>query len=182
MGRLARAARNDEIRMTKSERNPKSEARTFGRGGHGSAQWSRVPPASSFVAKSRTAGECVELAPAFRRPSPFDSGSKLHALHTLRAVRRRLRRARSAFTLAEVLAALAFMAIVIPVAIQGLRVAGQAGEVAIRKSQAARIADKIINQSMVTTNWSTSQQTGQTIEGTTPRFRSWRRTRKFRCG
>jgi type II secretory pathway pseudopilin PulG len=74
---------------------------------------------------------------------------------------------RRAFTLAEVLAALAFMAIVIPVAIQGLRVAGQAGEVAIRKSQAARIADKIINQSMVTTNWSTSQQTGQTIEGTT---------------
>jgi len=30
--------------------------------------------------------ECVQLAPAFERPSKNDSASKLDALHTLRAV------------------------------------------------------------------------------------------------
>jgi type II secretory pathway pseudopilin PulG len=73
----------------------------------------------------------------------------------------------AAFTLAEVLAALVFMAIVIPVAIQGLRVASLAGEVAQRKSQAARIADRILNESIVTTNWSQAYQRGSVTEGST---------------
>ena len=42
------------------------------------------------------------------------------------------------FTLAEVLAALVFMAIVIPAAVHGLRLAGMAGEVAQRKTVAVR--------------------------------------------
>ena len=71
----------------------------------------------------------------------------------------------AAFTLAEVLAALVFMAIVIPVAIQGLRVASLAGEVAQRKGQAARIADRILNESIVTTNWSQASQRGTVTEG-----------------
>ena len=41
----------------------------------------------------------------------------------------------SAFTLAEVLAALLFMAIVIPVAMQGLRISSRAGELADRKRE-----------------------------------------------
>ena len=43
-----------------------------------------------------------------------------------------------AFTLAEVLAALMFMAIVIPVAVQGLRVSSRAGALAERKREAVR--------------------------------------------
>ena len=39
--------------------------------------------------------ECVELAPAFEPPPPYDSASKLDALQTLRAVRLRLCRAAS---------------------------------------------------------------------------------------
>ena len=70
----------------------------------------------------------------------------------------------SAFTLAEVLAALVFMAIVIPVAIQGLRVASLAGEVGQRKSQAARIAERVLNESMITTNWNQSYQRGTVSE------------------
>jgi len=54
------------------------------------------------------------------------------------------------FTLAEVLAALLFMAIVIPVAIDALRVASLSGEVAERKATAARIADRVLNEAVVT--------------------------------
>jgi hypothetical protein len=60
----------------------------------------------------------------------------------------------SAFTLAEVLAALLFMAIVIPVAVEALHIASVSGQVAVRKAEAARIADNILNESVVTTNWS----------------------------
>ncbi|MGH7973579.1 MAG: PulJ/GspJ family protein [Limisphaerales bacterium] len=70
------------------------------------------------------------------------------------------------FTLAEVLAALLFMAIVIPVAVEGLQVANRAGEVAQRKSQAARIAERVLNENITTTNWTASSQSGTVIEGT----------------
>src|SRR5216684_819976 len=60
---------------------------------------------------------------------------------------------RAAFTLAEVLAALLFMAIVIPVALEGMHVASRAGSVAVRKREAARVAERILNESLVTTNW-----------------------------
>jgi type II secretory pathway pseudopilin PulG len=71
----------------------------------------------------------------------------------------------SAFTLAECLAALLFMAIVIPAAVQALHVASLAGEVAARKGQAARIADRVLNESIVMTNWNSGAQNGTTTEG-----------------
>ena len=67
---------------------------------------------------------------------------------------------RQGFTLAEVLAALLFMAIVVPVAMEGLHIASLAGAVAQRKSEAARIAQRVLNESLVTTNWSQSLQSG----------------------
>lgn len=80
----------------------------------------------------------------------------------------------SAFTLAEVLAALMFLAIVIPTAVEALHVASLAGEVAARKSQAARVADRILSESVVTTNWVGGIQSGTVTEGTLD-FR-WRLT------
>jgi type II secretory pathway pseudopilin PulG len=74
-------------------------------------------------------------------------------------------RDRSAFTLAEVLAALMFMAIVIPVAIEVLHVSSLAGEVAARKGEAARVADRILSEDLVTTNWSGGAQNGTVTEG-----------------
>lgn len=71
----------------------------------------------------------------------------------------------SAFTLAEVLAALLFLAIVIPTAVEALHVASLAGEVAARKSEAARVADRILNESLVTTNWTGGIQSGTVTEG-----------------
>lgn len=72
---------------------------------------------------------------------------------------------RSAFTLAEVLAAMLFLAIVIPAAVEALRLSSLAGEVAVRKGAAARIADRILSESLVTTNWSSGQQNGTVTEG-----------------
>jgi Tfp pilus assembly protein PilV len=71
----------------------------------------------------------------------------------------------SGFTLAEVLAALLFMAIVVPVAIEGLHIAGLAGAVAERKGEAARIAQRVLTENLVTTNWSQSVQNGTTLDG-----------------
>ena len=70
-----------------------------------------------------------------------------------------------AFTLAEVLAAMLFLAIVIPVAVEALHVAGLGGEVAARKSEAARVADRVLNESLVTSNWSNGLQSGTITEG-----------------
>lgn len=99
-----------------------------------------------------------------RREEAEWSGISAPTNHLLTSV------ATSGFTLAEVLAALLFMAIVIPVAVQGLRIASLAGEVAERKGAAARIAERILNENIVTTNWNTSVQTG-TIEEMGRQFR-----------
>jgi type II secretory pathway pseudopilin PulG len=70
-----------------------------------------------------------------------------------------------AFTLAEVLAALLFLAIVIPAAVEALHVASLSGEVAARKSMAARVADRILNESIIMTNWNQGMQNGTVVEG-----------------
>ena len=75
------------------------------------------------------------------------------------------RRSRAGFTLAEVLAALMFMAIVIPAAIEGLRIASLAGTVAVRKAEAARVAQRLLTESLVTTNWNQLAQSGTLTEG-----------------
>src|SRR5262245_62158665 len=75
-------------------------------------------------------------------------------------------RARGAFTLAEVLAALAFMAIVIPVAVEGLRIANLAGQVGHRKAAAALIAERVLNEWMLTSQSQTPSQSGTIQEGT----------------
>jgi type II secretory pathway pseudopilin PulG len=76
------------------------------------------------------------------------------------------RHRRAAFTLAEVLAALAFMAIVIPVAVEGLRVANLAGQVSQRKVVAARVADRVLNEWLVTGQSQSPAQSGVVREGT----------------
>ena len=71
----------------------------------------------------------------------------------------------AAFTLAEVLAAILFLAIVIPAAVEAMHLASLAGEVAARKGAAVRVADRILNESLVMTNWSNGTQSGTTSEG-----------------
>ena len=71
----------------------------------------------------------------------------------------------SAFTLAEVLAAMLFLAIVVPAAIEAMHLASLAGEVGARKGAAARIADRVLNESLVMTNWNNGTQSGAVMEG-----------------
>jgi Tfp pilus assembly protein PilV len=75
------------------------------------------------------------------------------------------RRSTAGFTLAEVLAALLFMAIVIPVAIEGMHIASRAGTVSARKGEAARVAQRLLAETLVTTNWSQAVQGGTLTEG-----------------
>jgi hypothetical protein len=72
----------------------------------------------------------------------------------------------AAFTLAEILAALLFMAIVIPTAVEVLRISSLAGEVSTRKAAASRVADRVLNESLVTQSWNRGTQSGTTAEGT----------------
>jgi type II secretory pathway component PulJ len=69
------------------------------------------------------------------------------------------------FTLAEVLAALLFMAIVIPVAMQGLMIASRAGSVSERKATGARLAENKLNELIVTGQWQSASQRGTIEEG-----------------
>jgi hypothetical protein len=64
-----------------------------------------------------------------------------------------------------VLAALAFMAIVIPVAVEGLRIANLAGQVSQRKAVATRIAERVLNEMLITSQMRGSAQNGTMQEG-----------------
>lgn len=77
-------------------------------------------------------------------------------------------RQRSAFTLIEVLAALLFMAIVIPVAIEGLRVASSAGVVAQRKAVAARIGSRVLDEMVATAQTQNQAQSGTVLDAAVP--------------
>jgi prepilin-type N-terminal cleavage/methylation domain-containing protein len=72
---------------------------------------------------------------------------------------------RGGFTLAEVLAAMLLMAIVLPVAVQGLRIASRAGVVSERKALIVRLAESKLNELVVTGQWQASSPKGTIQEG-----------------
>jgi prepilin-type N-terminal cleavage/methylation domain-containing protein len=74
-------------------------------------------------------------------------------------------RARAAFTLAEVLAAVVLMAIVIPVAVQAVQVASRAGQVGVRKAAAARVADRVMSELEASGQIQNGTQSGVIEEG-----------------
>ncbi len=49
-----------------------------------------------------------------------------------------------------------FLAIVIPVAVQGLQIASRAGTVALRKSEAVHVADHLLGEMVATGQWKLS--------------------------
>ncbi len=69
------------------------------------------------------------------------------------------------FTLAETLAALLFLAIVIPVAIQAIQLASYAGQVGQRKLIAARIGDRVLNDLIANGTWQGGTGSGVAEEG-----------------
>ena len=75
------------------------------------------------------------------------------------------------FTLVEVLAALVFMGILLPVTVRAVRVASQAGQVGERKAVAARVAERVLNEMLVTGGLRQSSASGRIEER--HRFYQW---------
>ena len=120
------------------------------------------------AARRFLAGEvprATEAPPAIMEGPGIERGSILDGTALPFTAGQQRRSSRSGFTLAEALAALAFMAIVIPVAVNGLRIANLAGQVAERKAVAARIAERIVNETVVTTGGQSLGQKGVVREG-----------------
>jgi type II secretory pathway pseudopilin PulG len=113
-----------------------------------------VLPASRWQGRGGEADRRVVAA--FLCDRRQDAGSTLN---------KSTKRVRAAFTLVEVLAALAFMAIVIPVAVDGLRIANRAGQVGQRKAVAARIAERVLNEVVITGQFRSTTQSGTVQEG-----------------
>jgi type II secretion system protein I len=88
-----------------------------------------------------------------RRPSPTNPAG--------RPGRRR------GFTLVEVLASLLLMAIVIPVAMDGMSVASRVGILGQRKAAAMRVAERVLNELMIEQQTQQSSSTGTAVDGDT---------------
>lgn len=77
----------------------------------------------------------------------------------------RPRRSRRGFTLIEVLASLLLMAIVIPVAMQAVSIASRAGTLGQRKAAAARIAERMLEELIVTGQADQNSTSGSVDDG-----------------
>ncbi len=78
----------------------------------------------------------------------------------MRRLRHRQISRRRGFTFPQVLAAMIFLGIVLPTAIQGILTAARAGEVAERKRTAAALADPMLTGLIVTGDWIESADEG----------------------
>ncbi|MGK0198102.1 MAG: hypothetical protein ACI91J_001372 [Yoonia sp.] len=81
------------------------------------------------------------------------------------------RRGERAFTFAEILAAMFFLALVIPVAMKGITIASKAGTVASRKATATQLGDALLNELVITDEWRSGSNSG-TFEEPNEKF-SW---------
>jgi len=122
-----------------------------------------------LVVAFRASPTCWQSSTAFERFAGISARACIRrrqvACGKRQQVPARQKRRQAGFTLAEVLAALVFMAIVIPVAVQGLHVASRAGSVSVRKAVGARIAESKLNELVVTGQWQSSAQKGTIQEG-----------------
>lgn len=71
--------------------------------------------------------------------------------------------AAAGFTLAEVLAALLLMAIVIPAGMQAMSIASRAGQLGQRKAEAAQVAESVLAETAVTSTAATTPSSGSTV-------------------
>ncbi len=64
------------------------------------------------------------------------------------------------FALAEVLAAMVFLAVLLPVVVEAMSVASRCGTVAERKREATQLADRLLTEMVVTGDWRNGNQSG----------------------
>lgn len=70
------------------------------------------------------------------------------------------RRKQRGFTFPEVLAAMVFTAIVIPTALQGIAIAHRASVYSQRQAIAVRLAEQVLNETLINQTWQTGQNEG----------------------
>lgn len=70
-------------------------------------------------------------------------------------------RRQAGFTFAEILAAMLFLALVIPTALQAIRISSDAGTMAARRSVATRLGDALLTELAITEQWRSGAQSGQ---------------------
>jgi hypothetical protein len=73
----------------------------------------------------------------------------------------RSRQRRTAFTFAELLAAMVFVAIVIPVTVRAITVANRSAVVAERKRVAIELGESLLNDMIMTEDWRESTRSGE---------------------
>lgn len=73
----------------------------------------------------------------------------------------RIKAHKRGFTLAEILAAMVFLAIVIPVTLKGIMIANHASLAAERKLNAAQLGENLLNELIITEQWKYSPQQGR---------------------
>ena len=89
---------------------------------------------------------------------------------------RRARRLSSAgFTFVEVLAALLFLAVVVPAVVTALTVSNRAAEITDRGTTAGELAENKLNEMLVDNAWQTSSNTSGTFGDAFPGYR-WEMT------
>lgn len=76
-------------------------------------------------------------------------------------------RRRRGLTLVEVLASLLMMAIVIPVAMEGMSIASRAGLLAQRKATAMRVAERVLNELLIEGQILQNSSSGTAVDGDT---------------
>jgi prepilin-type N-terminal cleavage/methylation domain-containing protein len=97
-------------------------------------------------------------------PRPFPTEHRRRSAQRPRGAARRVG-ARGGFTLVEVLAALLMMAIIIPVAMEGMSVASRVGVLGQRKAAAMRVAERVLNELIVEDQTQQSSASGTAIDG-----------------
>lgn len=90
---------------------------------------------------------------------------------------KKIKRGEKGFTFAELLAAMLFTAIVIPIALEGIAVANRASVYAERKLTATRLAERMLNEMVITDTWSTVTK-GDVFENEFANYR-WRLEREY---
>lgn len=90
----------------------------------------------------------------------MDSATNLSAMTTHPAADS----SRRGFTLAEVLAALVLLAIVVPVALEGVSVASRAGVTGQRQAAAARVAERVLSEWVGTGRTETGSENGTDLQ------------------
>lgn len=71
-----------------------------------------------------------------------------------------IRRTRHGFTFVEILAAMVFMAIVMPVAMRAFTVSNRLGITAQRQREAVLLGDQLLNEMVATEEWRTGSSSG----------------------